>query len=196
MLREYGTHAAYRASVAAAPGTYVSYSWPSGQPLSTTMEVDHAWTDFPAGSETDGNGVFASSQMWWHADNGTQLAGGYMGTQVMRGAGGTERRVFIFSCWDHSSTNQVGWTTPTCSRFGGEGVGSHCILEYPVEQGVLYNFTVAMSGHNGSGAFWSGSVLDTRTGQMTPVGTLYLPHVDDSIGYGKIGLASNEFLEV
>ena len=125
-VREYSSAASYKAAVASAPGTYVNYKWPTeSQPLSSVMEVDHVWTSIPDGTDTHGNGVFASSQMWWHADNGTQLAGGYMGSQVMRGSGGEERRVFIFSCWDHSADNKVGWTTPdTCSRFGGEGVGA------------------------------------------------------------------------
>jgi hypothetical protein len=192
-VREYGSASAYGS--ADAPGTYVHYDWPSSHPLSQMMRVDHVWTSIPSGSETVGNGVFASSQMWWHAANGTQLAGGYMGSQVMRN-GDEERRVFIFSCWDHSPTNRVGWTTPaTCARFGGEGVGSHCILDYKVMPGVLYNFTLKLSGHNATGAFWSGVVEDTSTYTELPVGTLFLPHVDGNIGYGSIGVNSNMFLE-
>ena len=115
-VREYGTPASFAAAIAASPGTYVRYDWPAApQPLSTTMEVDHVWTTVPDGTVSDGNGVFASSQMWWHDDAGTTLAGGYMGSQVMRRGDGTERRVFIFSCWDHNTTSKVGWTTPeTC----------------------------------------------------------------------------------
>jgi len=196
-VREYSSAASYKAAVASAPGTYVNYKWPTeSQPLSSMMEVDHVWTSIPDGTDTHGNGVFASSQMWWHADNGTQLAGGYMGSQVMRGSGGEERRVFIFSCWDHSADNKVGWTTPdTCSRFGGEGVGSHCILDYPTKAGTLYNFTLSLDGHNATGARWTGRVLDTSSGKSTLVGTLFMPHVDTTVGYGKIGVNSNEFLE-
>ena len=54
----------------------------------------------------------------------------YMGSQVERGGTGREVLQFIFSCWDADSAHKVGWTTDkTCSRFGGEGTGSHCILK-------------------------------------------------------------------
>ena len=198
-LRSYPTPDAYAAAVAASPGAYVSYRWPAApQPLSSTMAVDHVWTSIPDSCETDGNGVFASSQMWWHADNGTELAGGYIGSQVLRGASGdVERRLFLFAIWDHSSANRVGWTTPaTCGRFGGEGVGAHCLLDYPTRAGVLYNLSLARVGHNASGASWSAAVHDTSTGTSTTVGTLFLPHADESVvGYGLLGVYSNMFLE-
>ena len=130
-LREYGSQRRKRSTLPPWRRP-LHYDWPSSlQPLSASMEVHHVWTSIPKGTDRDGNGVFASSQMWWHHDNGTQLAGGYMGSQVMARGDGSERRV-IFSCWDHSKKSRVGWTTPqTCTRFGGEGVGSHCILDYP-----------------------------------------------------------------
>ena len=63
-----------------------------------------------SGAATDGNGVFASSQYWYESygapcpnrsDHGMACnSAGYMGSQVMRGKGGQERHVFIFSCWD------------------------------------------------------------------------------------------------
>ena len=89
-LREYGSQALSAYAVASSPGTYVHYDWPSSlQPLSASMEVHHVWTSIPKGTDRDGNGVFASSQMWWHHDNGTQLAGGHMGSQVMARGDGT-----------------------------------------------------------------------------------------------------------
>merc|ERR1711964_1028 len=160
-----------------APGTYVHYTWAAGQPLSHDMEVDHVWTTIPSGSDTHGNGVFASSQFWYHDSKGVTVAGGYMGSQVMKGSDGKERHVFIFSCWDSDpkvtgEIRRVGWTTPTCSRFGGEGVGSHCILDYPTVAGRLYNFRLAMSGTNATGAMWTGVVTDTVTQKQATVGTL------------------------
>ena len=94
---------------------------------------------------------------------------------------------------------EVGWTTPTCSRFGGEGVGSHCILDYPTVAGRLYNFRLAMSGSNATGAMWTGVVTDTVTQKQSTVGTLYYPHAhgvsDPTVGFGLLGVNSNEFLE-
>lgn len=205
-LREYGSPEAYAHAVANsgdAPGTYVKYDWPKAllnQVLSTDMEVDHIWTTIPSGTDSHGNGVFASSQYWHHDKvSGSTNAGGYMGSQVMRRGNGSERRVFIFSCWDANISgvvHRVGWTTPdTCARFGGEGVGSHCILDYPTLSGRLYNFRVAYSGKNASGAMWTGKVTDTVTGASAIVGTLFYPHVAGNVGFGNLGVYTNEFLE-
>lgn len=121
---------------------------------------------------------------------------GYMGSQVMKGSGGAEKVVFVFSCWDADSSHMVGWTTPkTCGRFGGEGTGSHCILEYPVKVGVKYNFRVAFSGQNQTGAFWSGTVTDSVTKAQTKVGTLFYPHLPNRTGFGNFKVQSDDFLE-
>eukprot|EP00040_Diaphanoeca_grandis_P044597 m.12879 g.12879 ORF g.12879 m.12879 type:complete len:317 (-) comp9489_c0_seq1:474-1424(-) len=206
VVRSYTSPAAYetavdRSQTSDAPGCYVKYTWaPStSKELSVDMEVDHVWTSVPQGSNPNGNGVFVSSQYWYHDASGAQTAGGYMGSQVFKGsAGAPEHRVFIFSCWDVTGAlgnATVGWTTPNCARFGGEGVGSHCILEYPIKEGTLYTFRVAMSGHNSSGAMWTGTVTDTTTQTATVVGTLFYPNVGKEIGFGKFGQYSNEFME-
>ena len=190
-------------SLAEAPGTYVNYQWdPNEAKPSLDMEVDHVWSSIPAGSETDGNGVFASSQYWFvDGPSGETIAGGYMGSQVMKGENGKERRVFIFSCWDSDpkvsgDVKRVGWTTPaTCERFGGEGVGSHCILDLDIVQGRLYNFRVAFDGSNATGAFWTGTVTDSVTKEKHRVGTLMMPHVRQNLGFGNLKTTSNEFLE-
>lgn len=136
-------------SAADAPGLYCQYDWPKGAAGSSSgsgssspdMEVHHTWVTIPKGSSTDGNGVFASSQYWFESydmpcpnrsDHGMSCnSAGYMGSQVMAGGpGGSEKQVFIFSCWDADSAHKVGWTTPKdaqgngCSRFGGEGTGA------------------------------------------------------------------------
>jgi hypothetical protein len=43
-----------------------------------------------------------------------------------------------------------------CSRFGGEGTGSHCMVGVPPVEGLTYNFKVSMSGQNATGAMWTG----------------------------------------
>eukprot|EP00663_Eupelagonemidae_sp_cell21sb_P007620 gene7620-64_t len=63
-------------------GLYTHYDWASGLPLSSDMEVDHVWITIPDGKNTNGNGVFASSQFWYKGDG--VKAAGYMGSQVMR----------------------------------------------------------------------------------------------------------------
>lgn len=111
------------------------------------------------------------------------------------GTGKPERIVFIFSCWDADSAHMVSWTTPTCSRFGGEGTGSHCLLALPVKERDTHNFRVAYSGKNASGAFWTGMVTNKRTGIKSKVGTLFYPHLPGRIGFGDFKIQSDDFLE-
>lgn len=201
-----------------APGLYASYDWPkppAGKKFGTSpdMEVDHTWVTIPAGSSSDGNGVFASSQYWYESygapcpnrsDHGMSCnSAGYMGSQVMRGPDPeAERHVFIFSCWDADSAHKVSWTTPLsadnswgCSRFGGEGTGSHCMLEVSPQEGITYNFRVSMSGKNVSGAMWTGVVTEKETGKKTTVGTLFYPHLPGMVGFGNFKVQSDDFLE-
>jgi hypothetical protein len=202
-----------RRSDGSAPGLYASYDWPKPAGTSPDMEVDHTWVTIPPGSSTDGNGVFASSQYWYESygnpcpnrsDHGMSCnSAGYMGSQVMRGGkGGAERHVFIFSCWDADTAHKVAWTTPLsadkswgCSRFGGEGTGSHCMLEVPPKAGATYNFKVGLSGHNATGAMWSGVVTEKGTGKQTAVGTLFYPHLPGRVGFGNLKVQSDDFLE-
>eukprot|EP01043_Picozoa_sp_COSAG02_P039955 COSAG02_NODE_3195_length_7193_cov_1.529462_2_plen_241_part_00 len=125
-----------------------------------------------------------------------------MGSQVMRGGSdGAEKQVFIFSCWDADSAHKVGWTTPKdaqgngCSRFGGEGTGSHCMLSVPAKEGVTYKFRVASSGKNASGEMWTGMLTDTQSGKQLKVGTLFYPHLPGKSGFGKFKVQSDDFLE-
>jgi hypothetical protein len=188
-----------------APGTYVSYDWSDKAELSDDMEVDHVWTTIPRSSNPNGNGVFASSQFWYHDVDGNTVAGGYMGSQVMSSGatGENDRLVFIFSCWDSDpkitgDIIRVGWTTPdTCSRFGGEGVGSHCIVEVPAIEGTLYNFTLSFDWKNETGSAWTGIVVDSSSTKRWLVGTLFYPHAKNTNtnGFGRLGTYSNEFLE-
>jgi len=109
--------------------------------------------------------------------------------------GGVERRQFIFSCWDADISHRVSWTSENCKRFGGEGAGSHCILVLPIKEGVKYRFRVSMSGSNETTAHWTGTVWDTATRESWNVGTLVYPHVSGFVGFGKLKVHSDDFLE-
>jgi len=179
-----------------APGDYATYDFEQRE-ASPDMEVEIIWTTIPSDSDTDGNGVFASSQYWHESYTGAINTAGYMGSQVMRSGNGTEKRVFIFSCWDADSSRPVSWDSDTnnCGRFGGEGVGSHCVLEFPIQEGVQYNFRYAMSKHDSAGAHWTGTVLDTSTGKSHVVGTLVYPDLDGYTGFGNLQFHTDDFLE-
>lgn len=130
--------------------------------------------------------------------------------QVSRGKDGAENRNFIFSCWDADKTHNVGWKAAYnmnngsgCSRFGGEGVGSHCLLRYPIKENVVYNFRVFSDGKNATHAFWTGVVVPKNGDPKVTVGTLCYPHILDPKtgkqypggGFGNFNVQSDDFLE-
>jgi len=159
------------------------------------MEIEHVWTTIPSGSDTDGNGIFASSQYWFEANKDGYNTAGYMGSQVSRRGDGSEKRNFIFSCWDADGSHQVSWDHPNCARFGGEGVGSHCMLELPIAENTIYSFRVYQSKSDTSGAHWTGEVTDTTTGKSHVVGVLVFPHVGGYDGFGHFQVNSDDFYE-
>lgn len=174
------------------PVAYVNYDFPSSD-ASESIEADHVWTTIPSGSETDGNGVFASSQFWLEAS-----PGGYMGSQVHRPSGlfaKQEVRQFIFSCWDADPSHQVAFEGSNCDRFKGEGTGSHCTLQLDVKLGVKYTIKKFFAGSDANGAKWTGIVTDTSTMQEHLIGSLVYPHYNGFEGFGRLQVSSSGFLE-
>jgi hypothetical protein len=96
-----------------------------------------------------------------------------MGTQVWREKNGTETHKAIFSMWDASKDIQTTGVGPACARFGGEGVGSHCLITYPLEQARLYTIKVELESTNSSGAIWLGTITDKASSAKTEIGRLY-----------------------
>ena len=179
------------------PGCYSHYT--STAAVSDDVQVDHIWSVIPKPSERDGNAVFASLQFWF--ENGV---GGYFGTQVWRegatdGLGRTvranETHRVIFSVWDAPDA-EVGWRGDTCGRFGGEGVGSHCVASVTLLENNAYTLRVRRVGHNGTGDWWTASVMDLKGGGA-PVdfGSLYLPDTTGRQGFGKLQTKASAFLE-
>ena len=118
-----------------------------------------------------------------------------MGTQVWRQNDGTETHKAIFSCWDADKDTQTGWVGSNCSRFGGEGTGSHCLITYPIEQGVRYAIRVAFAGKNTSGAMWKGTITNMKTKKATTIGTLFYPNAKGKVGYGNFQIQAASFQE-
>ena len=179
------------------PGTYAHYTSPTN--VSDDVQVDHIWERIPSPSETDGNAVFASMQFWF--ENGV---GGYFGTQVWReGATDSLNRVVkakethrvVFSVWDATGA-QVGWRGKGCGRFGGEGVGSHCVVPYPLVTGSAFNLRIRRDGNNGTGDWWIASVADVKGGAPAmDFGHLFLPNTPQRQGFGKLQTRAAAFLE-
>jgi hypothetical protein len=136
--------------------------------------------------------------------------GGYFGSQVWRVGAETSlwqngsRNLFgatisaseahkvLFSMWDADADHQVTWEGDNCERFGGEGVGSHCVINYPMSHGVKYTLRVAMSD---DGRKMTGYVKDTSTNTETTIGTLVYPDYKGNQGFGAIKTAASAFQE-
>ena len=144
----------------------------------------------PTGSEVNGNAVFASTQYWMETG-----VGGYMGTQVWRLKNGTETHKAIFSMWDASKTIATAGIGDGCGRFGGEGVGSHCLITYHLEPGHRYSVAVALESTNSSGAVWKGTITDVATSTSTTIGRLYFPNFKGEKGYGLFQVNAAAFQE-
>lgn len=118
-----------------------------------------------------------------------------MGTQSWRNNDGSLTHKAIFSCWDGDATHATGWVGPNCERFGGEGVGSHCLVDIPLRANASFTVTVAAAGHNSSGAFWRGTVRDDERNSTLVIGTLFHPNFDSHVGYGMMQVAAADFQE-
>ena len=174
------------------PGTYAHYVLPSVPGGATDIEHAVVWTTEPGPSETHGNAVFAATQMWH-----TTGPGGYMGTQrFLDTSSGKMMSKAIFSMWDASASVMTGWRGPNCERFGGEGTGAHCIIDYPLVTNDTYIVKVAEHGFNASGRFWQGTVTDMRSNEVKVIGELFHPNFNGSVsGYGPLQVAAASFIE-
>lgn len=131
------------------------HAWYSFQ---TTQKDFDNFTSYLSWTQAEKGDVYLATQFW------TGCSGGYFGGQLH--SDGTHS--ILFSIWDFNATvkNSRG-ASPWCARFGGEGEGSHCGLDYVFEFGVEYRFTMTKES-NASGVIWSASV--TKEG-AAPVST-------------------------
>lgn len=179
------------AAAASGPGTYAHYVLPSTPAGATDMAHGVRWVVEPSATERHGNAVFASTQMWMAAG-----PGGYMGTQRwLDTSSGRMVSKALFSMWDASDTIMTGWRGPNCERFGGEGTGAHCLIDFDTRPNISYTVRLAADGANSSGAFWTGSVTDTSSGATTVIGTLFHPNFNGHVGYGSIQVQAASFVE-
>merc|ERR1719203_242422 len=121
------------------------YTYKEGDITSDDLEVDHVWVTIPSAAESEGNAVFASTVFHFESEG----VGGYLGTQVWRptvfDSGKMETHQAIFSAWDKDDTHKVGWVGDNCGRFGGEGTGSHCMLDFKFKQGQRYTVRIKLT---------------------------------------------------
>ena len=98
---------------------------------------------------------------------------------------------------------------PNCARFGGEGVGSHCVLDYHLVQGKTYSVRVEMTAANSSGAIYGASIGEVATASSpaargptkaqaaprTTIGHLFFPNVGGYKGFGNYRVVAAAFQE-
>lgn len=95
---------------------------------------------------------------------------GYFGGQFQ--ASGSH--MILFSMWDYGDKGNPGdrpipntarGVSPWCSRFGGEGNGAHCGLNYVFELGLEHRFELSKK-INATGTLWTATVT-----RIDPIGT-------------------------
>lgn len=144
----------------------VQYNWPNPYPTANfTLETTFTVWDDPGINTSLYFSHYFSLGPYTGDPNQVTL---YFGLQTN---GGTTRSV-IFSLWNATDGNGTN-----CAPFGNEGVGYHCLVEYPWIAGRGY--TMAVSRLAGSqNDTYTGTVTDDVTNIETTLGTLTGPHTD------------------
>lgn len=120
-----------------------------------------------------------------------QVSGGYMGVQLV----GTSKKA-IFSIWDTSDGSGTAQpVSDNCSRFGHEGTGTHCGIDYDWVEGREYRLRIWTVGTDATGESWIGAIYDTVTQQETTIGVIHLKSSNGYVGYGWLTDKAYTFLE-
>jgi hypothetical protein len=88
---------------------------------------------------------------------------GYIGLQ-------TNGKKAIFSIW-----NALDAQGPNCRRFGGEGVGYQCLINYNFQQGHTYRVRVWRLSNDNTGDWWGGWISDIQTRVENTIGFIKSP---------------------
>lgn len=151
--------------------TYIFHQLDSSRKYSE-LSIYTKWITVPIS-----DGIYAAFDFTF--ENGRD---GYIGTQIFN-----DRKLAVFSIWDSSGTTQdsnpaVAW----CNRFGHEGSGSQCIIDYPWVTGREYKLVVKRTATDGTTDKWEGSITDTVTNQTTLIGAHNLTKSRTGSGFGLI----------
>jgi hypothetical protein len=166
--------------------------------LARPAAAAHAWYEYDPSTHSEVFEAMSATQVWDRVDetNHTFVYGalefffengvtGYFGGQHH----GLGPRWVDFAIWDSCPQSKNSWSTPCsrtgagssqpmtehCTRFGGEGTGSHCERSgVELLRGREYSYHVEMSMSNASGAAWTASIIDEFDGNETQIGTLFV----------------------
>ena len=157
-------------SSSVAYATYANYSFVEPGPfynLDNYVKWDH---NVPSST-----GVYAAFNFAFQ--NGQ---GGYIGTQS-----DSNGKHAIFSIWDDvdGSMSALGISS-NCDRFGGEGVGARCLIDYPWIAGREYLMRIWVLAKVNDTEQWLGVIKDTVTQVETTIGVISLRNSKGYLGYG------------
>jgi len=165
------------------PVAYADASWDNAEPL-TSLEGTVVWDVAPA----TGNAFIYPALFFQFSDWKT---GGYFGTQIY----GSGRGVH-FSVWDHEGEFESSVPmSSTCQRFGHEGNGTMCHLEYPWLEGRAYRFHMSIASSTAEGDVWQTTVTDVVTGESEVVGRILVRSNGQRAGFGPLAPWAEFFLE-
>ena len=157
------------AAAQVAPVVYTDYTFANPGPY-FNFDMYTSWTNAPASGYN-----FPAFQFWFQANQG-----GYMGTQLV----GTTKKA-IFSIWDIAlNSAEADPAAPWCVRFGGEGTGMQCLIDYNWVAGHEYQLRLWTLGTTPTGERWGAWITDTVTQVSTQIGIIHLKHSNGFSGYG------------
>ncbi len=150
------------------PGTYTWYTFDHVSSI-YNLDIYTKWNESPANGA-----IFAAFQIGFQAGGG-----GYIGTQV----NGTKKLV-LFSLWDMEENSASAQPTGNCGRFGGEGTGAQCLIEYNWVEGREYRLRIWALDSDSEGERWIATIYDTSTQVDTMIGIIKLLNSKGHKGYG------------
>lgn len=165
------------------PGTFTDFHFDSG--AFDEIEMYLTWEVAP-----ESGFIFPAFNFSFEVDVHGR-AGGYIGLQLVGNA-----RKAIFSIWDLPDQSQTALAmTFQGTRFGGEGEGAKCLIDFNWQLGREYRLGVRKSAVDSEGAIWDGAVQDTVTSETTVIGRILVKNSSSFAGYGKLRPSASVFVE-
>lgn len=167
----------------AIPNTYTDYTFAQNGPFNN-LEMNITWEESPTCGA-----VYPAFGFSFQAS-----AGGYIGAQLV-----STTHKALFSIWDsgpYTQSAQPHPSTPQCHRFGHEGTGTMCLIDYEWIVGREYTLMVSpYAALPTGGEDWRGEITDTVTGQSTLIGRIRLKNSNGFRGYGRLNNRAYTFTE-
>jgi hypothetical protein len=116
---------------------------------------------------------------------------GYMGSQS-----DSNGKRALFAIWDTAeNSGSAQGAHSNCSRFGGEGTGATCRVNYPWVAGREYALRIWVISANSTSQRWGAWIIDMVTMTETLIGYIDLTNSNGYQGYGWLKNTSTVFLE-